>query len=464
MSVLVKFVAKKWCLRINHKGRRKLVIVGTSKEGANTVAKEVEIQLALGDMRVFDHGLARGDAAESFQSYGARWLVDVKENLKATAWRFYNYNLPLHCDPVIGDRPIGEITRADARRLVKALRAKGCKIDVVKGACRTASAVLSQAMEDGLRTFNPFFRLGKHQKSGDQVVTTKGKVKAMSREQSQHLLQTVRTGWPWFFALYLTALRTGMRLGELLALKWDAIDFKKRTIEVRLNYTGSKFTSPKNKSLRTVEMSKTLCEELQKHLVAMKAHALKTGSAQPDLLAEPTADDSNLCFLAVEGGVIDGDNFRSRVHSLVMKAAGFRFTIKELRHTFASLLIFKSYVEGKPVTLARISRLMGHSSIQITVDRYGHFIPDDGNMRAVDCLDDELPGTMSRGAGNCTWLMQIMPTKLCTGWEACLFLISRLALWESCCARVAFLCANLQQGATRDLKILRKSPVFDCSF
>jgi integrase len=393
MSVKVEFVGKKWCLRIHHKRRRKLVTIGNSEEGAKTVKKQVEIQLALGDLRIFDHGLATGDAAESFKSYAARWLVDVKDNLKAHSWRFYNYNVPLHCNPVIGDRAIGEITRADARRLVKGLRDKGCQIDVVKGACRTASAVLSQAMEDGLRTFNPFFRLGKHQKSGDQVVTTKRKVKAMSRDQAKHLLDTVRTGWPWFFAFYLTALRTGMRLGELLALKWDAIDFKNRTIEVRLNYTGSKFTSPKNKSLRTVDMSKTLCEELQKHLVAMKAYALKTGGTQPDLLAEPTKDDSNLVFLSVEGGIIDGDNFRSRVHKLVMKAAGFRFTIKEMRHTFASLLIFKSYVEGKPVSLSRISRLMGHASIQITVDTYGHFIPDDGNRAAVDCLDDELPGT-----------------------------------------------------------------------
>lgn len=391
MSVKVKFVGGKWCLRINHKRRRKLVTVGTSKEGAETVKKQVEIQLALGDLSIFDdHTKAKGDAAESFKTYAARWLAEGEGNRKATYHRWLDTNLELHCEPVIGDRPVGEINRQDARRLVKALRDKGCKIDVVKGACRTASGVLSQAMEDGLRTFNPFFRLGKHTKSGDQVVTKKRKVKAMTREQSTHLLETVRTGWPWFLAFYLTALRTGMRLGELLALKWDAIDFKNRTIEVRLNYTGSKFTSPKNKSLRTIDMSKGLDKALQAHLVAMKAHALKSGTDQPDLLAEPTKDDSNLVFLAVEGGVINADNFRKRVHKLVMKAAGFRFTIKELRHTFASLLIFKSYVEGKPVTLARISKLMGHSSIQITVDTYGHFIPDANDRAAVDCLDDEL--------------------------------------------------------------------------
>jgi integrase len=400
MGVKVRKIRGSHWVQVDHGRKRKSKKIG-SKDAAIVIARKIELELANGDLTFFKGAAAApaGAEDETFKSYGARWLTEVEGNLKASSHRFYKYNLPFHCDPVLGERPIGSINRSDARRLVKALRDKGCKIEVVKGACRTASAVLSQAMEDGLRTFNPFFRLGKHQKAGDEMATKKRKVKAMSKDQSKHLLETVRTGWPWFFALYITALRTGMRLGELVALKWDAIDFKNRTIEVRLNYTGRKFTSPKNKSLRTIDMSKGLVEALQKHLVAMKAHALKSGTAQPDLLAEPTEDDSNLVFLAVEGGLINGDNFRRRVHKLVMKAAGFRFTIKEMRHTFASLLIFKSYVEGKPVTLARISKLMGHSSIQITVDTYGHFIPDANDRAAVDCLDDDAAGDAAGDAG-----------------------------------------------------------------
>jgi integrase len=382
MGVKVKFFDGKWGIKVNHKRQRVSKAIGT-KEAATAVKAEVEKQLALGDLRVFEKGTPSAEGAEEpFRGYATRFLEQSEGNLKRTTFRSYRYNINLHLMPLLGDRPIGAINRADAKRTAAALQ-KGISpktkqlntVHAVKLACRVASAVITAATEEGLRNQkeNPFFQMGKHTRAGDSAI--KKKVRAMSREQTRTVLQTVAQGWPDYHAFYMTAFRTGMRLGELLALKWDVINFDERKIEVEETYTGGKFTSTKNKRRRSVDMSNQLAEELQSHLVAMKARALKSGQPLPDLL-----------FADPAGVIWDADNLRKRIHGPIMKKAKLRFTLKEVRHTFATTLIF-SFVNGKPVTLEDIRRLMGHSSIKITVDTYGHFIPS-SDRSVVNCLDD----------------------------------------------------------------------------
>jgi integrase len=80
--------------------------------------------------------------------------------------------------------------------------------------------------------------------------------------------------------------------------------------------------------------------------------------------------------------MLDGDNLRKREHRNILKKAGLRsIRLHDLRHTFASLLI----QNGE--SLAYVKEQLGHHSIQITVDTYGHLVPG-GNRQAVDRLDD----------------------------------------------------------------------------
>ena len=87
-------------------------------------------------------------------------------------------------------------------------------------------------------------------------------------------------------------------------------------------------------------------------------------------------------FCSETGGPLDGDNLRKRVFYKVLEQAGLRhIRIHDLRHTFASLLL----QNGE--SLKYIQEQLGHSSIQITMDTYGHLIPG-ANRGAVDRLDD----------------------------------------------------------------------------
>ena len=119
-------------------------------------------------------------------------------------------------------------------------------------------------------------------------------------------------------------------------------------------------------------MSAQLTEALKTLLKARKAEALKKGWGQvPEWV-----------FCNGDGGPLDGDNLRHRVfYKLLAKAGLRRVRFHDLRHSYASLLI----AQGE--SLAYIRDQPGHSSIQLTVDTYGHLIPG-ANRQAVDRLDD----------------------------------------------------------------------------
>ncbi len=170
----------------------------------------------------------------------------------------------------------------------------------------------------------------------------------------------------------MTALRTGMRLGELLGLQWADIHFAGKFIEVKRNRVAGRITTPKNGKSRRIDMSKQLAETLKKLVTQRKEEKLKNG----------WADVPEWVFCTEQALPLDGDNLRHRVfYRVLSKAEMRRIRFHDLRHTFASLLI----QNGE--SLAYIKDQLGHSSIKITVDTYGHLIPG-ANRQAVDRLDD----------------------------------------------------------------------------
>ena len=161
-----------------------------------------------------------------------------------------------------------------------------------------------------------------------------------------------------------------MRLGELVALQWDDIEFHRRWIHVRRSRVAGKMTTTKNKQRRRLDMSVLLTQTLMRLRVARQRKALTAGKAVPPWV-----------FLTPAGHPVDGDNLRRRVFYRLLEQAGLRkIRLHDLRHTYASLLI----QQGE--SLAYVQQQLGHSSVQVTVDVYGHLIPG-ANRAAVDRLD-----------------------------------------------------------------------------
>jgi integrase len=130
-------------------------------------------------------------------------------------------------------------------------------------------------------------------------------------------------------------------------------------------------------------MSAQLTHVLRETLTARKEETLRRGWQHlPDW-----------AFCNAEGKPLDGDNLRSRVFYKVLAKAGLRrVRLHDLRHTFASLLI----QQGE--SLAYVRDQLGHASIQLTVDTYGHLIPG-ANRQAVDRLDDATPAQPAKEKG-----------------------------------------------------------------
>jgi integrase len=234
------------------------------------------------------------------------------------------------------------------------------------------STVLSHAVEDELLPANPAFRLGRH--IGRKGKSRASDIEPFTHEEASAFMLAVQEHMPDYYGLFLCALRTGLRLGELLALEWDDIDFHGGFLNVRRSRSAGVEGTPKNGKARRVDMSTQLAEELQRLLVARKAQKLANGWRT--LPAK--------VFCASEGGPLDGDNVRTRVfYEVLKKAKGTvrRVRFHDLRHTFASLLI----QNGE--SLVYVKEQLGHSSIQVTVDIYGHLIPG-ANRQAIDRLDE----------------------------------------------------------------------------
>ena len=200
----------------------------------------------------------------------------------------------------------------------------------------------------------------------------------MTRAEADAFLAAVHEVFPDWYPFFLTALRAGLRRGELIALKFGDIHFgaseadSNRFILVQRNYSFGAFTTPKNKKSRRVDMSR----QLRATLVELRDQRLLQA-----YLRGNTSISDELVFPSQAGTPIKPDNIAVRYMQPALEKAGLHhFRFRDLRHTLGSLLI-----QGG-ASLAYVKEQMGHSSIQVTVDIYGHLIPG-ADISCVDQLD-----------------------------------------------------------------------------
>ena len=194
------------------------------------------------------------------------------------------------------------------------------------------------------------------------------------------IMNTVREKIGDYYPFFLCAARTGLREGELIGLRPHDLDFNGRFINVQRSISRGKVTTPKNGKTRRVDMSLQLTNTLDAFVAAKKAEAIRKEIERPEEHRGEVME--GWLFTTPNGSQLDPNNMRKHVFYRGLDLAGLRrVRFHDLRHTFASLLI----QQGE--SLAYIKDQLGHHSIQITVDTYGHLVPG-GNRQAVDRLDD----------------------------------------------------------------------------
>ncbi len=363
MGVRVKEKVKgsgEWWIFINHNGKRKSKKIGSDKKLAVEVARKIDARLTLGEVN-----LSKNERIPSFGEYARTWIdVVVLATCKPSTLRGYKMDLKAHILPVFKSVPVNEINRMMVKKFLLKKINSGLAPSTVTHFKNAIGGILNLAVDDEVIPTNPAHKLGKVIKSRDLQL----KSDPLTRDELSLLLETFRTHFPQHYPLVLTLARTGMRLGEALALQWSDIDFNSRFITIQRGISWGKVETPKNGKTRRVDMSKQLTETLFK---------LKRNRK-----IEPIDGDNDWIFTSATGSPIDASSFRSRVYNPALQKAGLRkIRIHDLRHTYASLLI----QAGE--SLAYIRDQLGHHSIKVTVDIYGHLAPE-GNKEAVDGLDD----------------------------------------------------------------------------
>lgn len=307
--------------------------------------------------------------------YLDRWLADyAKHNVAGKTFERYEDIVARHLKPDLGHIALPKLKPLHIQGLYsKALTEGrsdgrgGLSAQTVLHCHRVLRGALQQAVRWQLLAQNP----------ADAVKPprpVRKDMRALDDAGIRRLLaaaKDTRLYWP-----VLLAVSTGMRRGELLALRWSSVDLDRSRLSVceALEETrdGLAFKQPKTaRSRRTVELPTVVNNELRTAKAELAKHKLATG---------PAFEDQGLVFPAIDGAPWPPDRFSGAFVTLARRAGLEGTRLHDLRHTHATQLL-RMGVHPKIV-----SERLGHATVAITLDTYSHVLP--GIQReAVDMLD-----------------------------------------------------------------------------
>ncbi|MBW1924197.1 MAG: site-specific integrase [Deltaproteobacteria bacterium] len=353
-----------WWVFISQNGKRTSRKVG-DRRAAERVASEIRARIQLGTF-----GFEEKKPVPTFKEYAERFMKTYSAmNHKPTTRRSYRGALDKHILPYFGSKRLDEVTRSDIKDFITRKQSEGISPSTVRNLKSYLSAIFREALDDEIITANPALgtgRLIKNKRVGFDV-------NPLTWEEKAKLEETLRKHYAWYYPLFLTLLRTGMRLGEAKALEPGDLDFNGRFIEVRRAYSAGEVLTPKSGKSRRVDMSPELAEVLKRYLVRRKKITLTKGWGEPP----------QTLFFNREGNPIDINNVRNRVFHKALEKAGLRkIRIHDLRHTYATLRIQAGH------NILDVSKQLGHSSVKITLDIYTHWMPG-SHKSQVDELDSK---------------------------------------------------------------------------
>ena len=358
-----------WWVFVAWHNRRTSRRIG-DRRAAERVASQLRARLQLGDVSLF----TGADSEPTLKAYAETWLKDYEPHIKPRTHELYRSLWTRHLEPSLGGTRLKDITREQARSLFAAKIADGLSRASVMQIVGLLRAILNHAIDDGRVQSNPAVRLGRFYRGRTETEATPT-VEPFTSAQLAHLFATCDNEAPAWSDFLRTAAWTGLRQGELLGLQWADIDFAAGFIHVRrtVAYRKGKLLcgSPKSGRARKVDLASRLAALLQARKLIADTDALVAGRGLNPWIFPNTA-----------GVPHDAMNLLHRWWGPLLDAAGMRRArFHDLRHTFASLLI----QAGE--SLAYVRDQLGHSSIKITVDLYGHLVPG-ANRGAVDRLAD----------------------------------------------------------------------------
>jgi integrase len=305
-------------------------------------------------------GKARAQSLRTFKDFvNEDWSPVILPTLKYATQKHYNYMLDVHLIPAFGNRQLREITRQELQGFLLGKLSGGLSWETVHHFKCGLSKILGQAEEWGYIADNPASKtkLPRREAAAERVVLAPAQV----RELASLLDHPARS------VTLLLAL-TGLRVGELLALRWGNVDTQARVLRVCETVYEGHFDRPKTKrSLRTIPLGAETAAILAK-------------------LRPESVVATALVFATPEGKALDRRNLlRKHVKPAAKKLGLGNVTWHLLRHSYATML------DGVGTPVGTMQSLLGHSAPEITREIYLHAIPEE-QRRAVQHVESLILG------------------------------------------------------------------------
>jgi integrase len=349
-----------WCAQVylmTPSGRRKAV---RRRAKTKAEAKDLLIQL---QHHSYSGRLNIADARTGTLSEHLQWWLEAilpnRLGVRPSTRDQYRWALFAYVVPVIGDVRMSQLTPQHIERVVGGMNRRGLSASTIAKARVPLSMALEQAVRDGVLLANPV-------KSAALPQSKKSsKRDALNRAQLDQLMRAARG--KRIEPLVRLAFMTGLRRGELLALRWQDVDFDSEILHVRgtlKRQAGGGFylDDPKTeKGRRSIPLQPSAVSTLRRW-------------RDTQLLEKETAgdrwQDHGFVFTSNVGTPLDPSNLRRQWQAIGEEAGLGRLRFHAARHTFATLAL-----ESGKVELAEVSRFLGHGSLAVTADIYSHVLP-----------------------------------------------------------------------------------------
>jgi integrase len=313
--------------------------------------------------------------------YAKTWLERQASRVKPSTHENYDRVLRLHVLPQLGLMRLRDL----GRPLLKDWAAKLGRESAAKSVTLCVAvlrAMLQSAVEDEIFAANPASGLVRAVLPREK--RNSATLEAMSGEQLSRFLSAVRAVDPEAYEPFLLLATTGVRISELAGLQWRDVDWEHRQLRIEraLNRDGKTATPKTEQGRRRIDLSVGVLEALRELRVRHERRQLTWGKPEawimwPELTSK-----------------VDPLTLRSKIERLravelrALRREGMpeHFGLHSMRHTYCSLLLQRGW------SPAYVQRQAGHSSIQVTVDTYGRWLPL-GNLEAADDLWSLVGGT-----------------------------------------------------------------------
>jgi integrase len=335
---------------IDHQGKRKSKKIGRDKRLAQEAAKKIEAKLALGEFEL-DKQLS-----PTFIEYAKQWLSSLHNTWAPGTRKNYSGAFRLHIEPELGSKRLYEVARMDVKSFVGNLKSKGLSTGRMETILQALRGMFNEAVDDGVISFSPCQRMGRY--SGGSK--SKKRIDPLTADELAELLDNALRELDFvLYVLFLLGARSGLRIGEILALEWSDVDFKNRTVSVHKSwdYLRQQSRSTKNKKPRKVDLTPMTIEALRRLRNNSKVVAINI-------------------FVDERGERLS----YQMVYKALQKVARRPLRIHDLRHTYATLRV------AKGDNIVDVSNQLGHHDPGFTLKRYAHWIPGEHKAQ-VDQLD-----------------------------------------------------------------------------